>query len=185
MDLDLTPEQELLRETVRGVCARHAGPEIVRQMEDDPIGYPEKFWLQLAELGLLGLTLPEVWGGSGMSMLDAAVVYQELGRALAPSPHFVSSVMSGGVLALAGSEAQKAEWLPRLATGGQRAFLHHVLHPEPALDDDEAVRLLHHHANEAGGGLQAVAIEGLHDVVLRLHHGQCAHGLAAMLDAVA
>lgn len=86
-------------------------------MEDDPVGYPEKFWLQLAELGLLGLTLPEAWGGSGMSMLDAAVVYQELGRALAPSPHFVSSVMSGGVIAHAGTDEQCATWLPAIAAG--------------------------------------------------------------------
>jgi alkylation response protein AidB-like acyl-CoA dehydrogenase len=117
MDLDLTPEQELLRDTVRGVCAKHAGIEVVRQMEDDPAGYPEKFWLQLAELGLLGLTLPETRGGSGMSMLDAAIVYQEFGRALAPSPHFVSSVMSGGVLARAGTDEQRNAWLPRLAAG--------------------------------------------------------------------
>jgi alkylation response protein AidB-like acyl-CoA dehydrogenase len=117
MDLDLTAEQELLRETVRGVCARHAGLTVVRQMEDDPLGYPEKFWLQLAELGLLGLTLPEDWGGSGMSMLDAVVVYQELGRALAPSPHFVSSVVSGSAIALAGSEQQRQEWLPRISAG--------------------------------------------------------------------
>src|SRR4051812_10350368 len=102
MDLDFTPEQLLLRDTVRGVCARHAGLDVVRQLEDDPIGYPEKFWVQLSELGLTGLTIAEEWGGSGMSMLDAAIVYQELGRALAPSPHFVSSVMSGGVLAAAG-----------------------------------------------------------------------------------
>jgi alkylation response protein AidB-like acyl-CoA dehydrogenase len=117
MDLDLTPEQELLRDTVRGLCARHAGLDVVRQLEDDPAGYPEKFWLQLAELGLLGLTIPEAWGGSGMSMLDAAVVYQELGRALAPSPHFVSSVMSGGVLARAGREEQRRRWLPAIASG--------------------------------------------------------------------
>jgi alkylation response protein AidB-like acyl-CoA dehydrogenase len=117
MDLDFTPEQELLRDTVAGVCARHANLEVVRELEDDPLGYPEKFWHQLAELGLLGLTLPEEHGGSGMSMLDAMVVYHELGRALAPSPHFVSSVMSGGVLALAGNDAQQREWLPRLATG--------------------------------------------------------------------
>jgi alkylation response protein AidB-like acyl-CoA dehydrogenase len=86
-------------------------------MEDDPVGYPEKFWLQLAELGLLGMTLPEEWGGSGMSMLDAVVVYQELGRALAPSPHFVSSVISGSVIAKAGSDAQRQEWLARLSSG--------------------------------------------------------------------
>ena len=117
MDLDLTPEQELLRDTVRGVCTKHAGLDVVRQMEDDPIGYPEKFWLQAAELGLLGLTLPEAWGGSGMSMLDAVVVYQELGRALAPSPHFVSSVISGGVIARTGTDDQRTARLPAIAAG--------------------------------------------------------------------
>ena len=99
------------------MCARHCGLDVVRQMEDDPIGYSDKFWQQLAELGLLGMTLPEEYGGSGMTMLDAVVVYTELGRALAPSPHFVSSVMSGGVLARAGSDAQQAEWLPRISSG--------------------------------------------------------------------
>jgi alkylation response protein AidB-like acyl-CoA dehydrogenase len=117
MDLDFTPEQDMLREAVAGVCARHCGLDVVRAMEDDPIGYSEKFWEQLAELGLLGMTLPEEHGGSGMSMLDAIVVYTELGRALAPSPHFVSSVMSGGVLALAGSPAQQSEWLPTIGAG--------------------------------------------------------------------
>jgi alkylation response protein AidB-like acyl-CoA dehydrogenase len=117
MDLDFTPEQEMLREAVAGVCARHCGLDVVRQMEDDPIGYSDKFWQQLADLGLLGMTLPEEHGGSGMTMLDAVVVYTELGRALAPSPHFVSSVMSGGVLARAGSDAQRAEWLPRISSG--------------------------------------------------------------------
>jgi alkylation response protein AidB-like acyl-CoA dehydrogenase len=117
MDLDFTPEQDMLREAVAGVTARYCGLDVVRQMEDDPIGYPDKFWEQLAELGLLGMTLPEEHGGSGMTMLDGVVVYTELGRALAPSPHFVSSVMSGGVLALAGSPAQQAEWLPQIAAG--------------------------------------------------------------------
>src|SRR4029077_19603105 len=117
MDLDFTPDQEMLHEAVAGVCARHSGLDVVRQMEDDPIGYSDKFWQQLAELGLLGMTLPEEHGGSGMTMLDAVVVYTELGRALAPSPHFVSSVMSGGVRARAGSDAQRAEWLPRISSG--------------------------------------------------------------------
>jgi alkylation response protein AidB-like acyl-CoA dehydrogenase len=117
MDLDFTPEQEMLRDAVAGVCARYSGLDVVRQMEDDPIGYSDKFWQQLGELGLLGMTLPEEHGGSGMTMLDAVVVYTELGRALAPSPHFVSSVMSGGVLARAGSDAQRTEWLPRISSG--------------------------------------------------------------------
>ena len=117
MELEFTPEQELLRETVRGVCGRHSGLDVVRRLEDDPHGYADDFWGQLGELGLIGLTLPEKWGGSGMSMLDAAVVYEELGRAQAPCPHFVSSVMSGGVLALAGTDEQREQWLPRIACG--------------------------------------------------------------------
>jgi len=76
MDLELTEEQQLLRETVRGLCARHAGLDVVRQLENDAVGYPEKFWLQLGEAGLLDL--------NELSMLDAVVMYQELGRALAP-----------------------------------------------------------------------------------------------------
>ena len=117
MELELNDEQELLRDTVRGLCQRHAGLDVVRAMEDDPIGYPDKFWAALAESGVLGLTLPEELGGSGMSMVDAAVVYVELGRALSPSPHFVSVVLSGGAILAAGSDAQKQAWLPRLASG--------------------------------------------------------------------
>jgi alkylation response protein AidB-like acyl-CoA dehydrogenase len=63
------------------------------------------------------MLLPEQYGGSEMSMLDGVVVYQELGRALAPSPHFVSSVMGAGVILAAGSDAQKEEWLPRISAG--------------------------------------------------------------------
>jgi alkylation response protein AidB-like acyl-CoA dehydrogenase len=117
VDLDLTPEQEMLRESVRGMCARHAPLSVVRQLEDDPVGYPTAFWDQLAEAGLLGMTIPESFGGSGMSMLDAAIVYQELGRALAPSPHLASCVLGAGAIATGASTAQKEEWLPRIATG--------------------------------------------------------------------
>jgi alkylation response protein AidB-like acyl-CoA dehydrogenase len=117
MDLDFTPEQEMLREAVAGVCARYAGLDVVRAMENDPVGYPDKLWEQLAELGLLGMTLPEEYGGSAMTMLDATVVYTEFGRALAPSPHFVSSVMAAGVIMRAGSEQQRDAWLPAIAAG--------------------------------------------------------------------
>jgi len=117
MDLDLTEEQEMLREMVRGVCAEYAPLEVVRKLEDDPVGYPPAFWKQLGELGLLGLTLPEKYGGAGQSALESAIVYEELGRSLSPSPHFVSSVLSGGALALAGSEEQKNAWLAKIASG--------------------------------------------------------------------
>jgi len=117
MDLDFSEEQNMLREMVRGLCEEHCPLEVVRRMEDDPTGYPEGFWKQLGELGLLGILIPEAHGGSQQSMLEATILYEELGRALAPSPHFVSCVMGAGVLARAGSEDQQREWLPRIATG--------------------------------------------------------------------
>ncbi|MCE2392267.1 MAG: acyl-CoA/acyl-ACP dehydrogenase [Proteobacteria bacterium] len=117
MDLDFSEEQDMLREMVRGVCNEYAPIETVRELEDDPIGYPAEFWGQLGELGLLGVLIPESYGGSGQNLLEAAIAYEEFGRTLAPSPHFQSAVMGAGVLLEAGSEEQKAEWLPRIASG--------------------------------------------------------------------
>jgi alkylation response protein AidB-like acyl-CoA dehydrogenase len=117
MDLDFSAEQDMLRETVRGVCEKYSTVEIVRSMEDDPVGYPKDLWQQLAELGLLGLLLPEEYGGTGFGMVDAAVVYEELGRALAPTPHFVSSVLGATAILNAGSDEQKSDLLPRIAGG--------------------------------------------------------------------
>ncbi len=117
LDLQFSPEQEMLRETVRGVCASTSPLPVVRELEDDSIGYSPELWKQLAHLDLIGLQLPEEFGGSGMSAVESVVVYEEFGRSLAPSPHFVSSILSGGVLARAGSQDQKEEWLPRLVTG--------------------------------------------------------------------
>jgi len=117
LDLDFSPEQEMLRETVRDVLAKHCPLSVVRQMEDDPVGYPPELWQQLGALDLIGLLLPEEWGGSGMTLVEGVALYQELGRALAPTPHFVSAVLSGGVLAAAGSDGQKEAWLPGIASG--------------------------------------------------------------------
>jgi alkylation response protein AidB-like acyl-CoA dehydrogenase len=117
VELDRTEEQEMLREMVRGVCSSYASLETVRALEDDPIGYPTELWKQLGELDLIGLTVPSEYGGSGMTTVEGAVVYEALGRALAPSPHFVSAVMGAGVLLRAGSDEQKQTWLPRLASG--------------------------------------------------------------------
>ncbi len=117
MDLDFSEEQQVLRDMVRGLCAEYSPLEAVRACEDDATGYPEDFWKQLGELGLLGILIPETCGGSGQTLLEAAVVYEEFGRSLAPSPHFASAVIGAGALLGAGSDAQKAEWLPKIASG--------------------------------------------------------------------
>jgi alkylation response protein AidB-like acyl-CoA dehydrogenase len=117
LDLDFDQEQELLRQTVRDVLGRYCPLDVVRQIEDDVVGYPVPLWEQLGELDLIGLLLPEEYGGSGMTLIEGVALYEELGRALAPTPHFVSAVMSGGVLAAAGSDAQKDRWLRPVAAG--------------------------------------------------------------------
>jgi len=117
LDLTFTPEQEMLRETVRGVVATTSPLAVVRELEDDPLGYSPELWKQLAHLDLIGLQLPEAYGGSGMTTLESVVVYEEFGRSLAPSPHFVSSILSGGALARSGSAEQKQAWLPGIVSG--------------------------------------------------------------------
>jgi alkylation response protein AidB-like acyl-CoA dehydrogenase len=117
LDLDFDQEQELLRQTVRELLAKHCSLDVVRAMEDEPVGYPPALWTQLGELDLIGLLLPEEYGGSGMTLIEGVALYEELGRALAPTPHFVSAVLSGGVLAETGSETQKDQWLQRVASG--------------------------------------------------------------------
>ncbi len=117
LDLDFGPEQEMLRDTVRGVLSSACPLPTVRELEDDPIGYPPELWSQLAKLDLIGLLLPEEHGGSGMSLLEGVVLYEELGRALAPTPHFASAVVGGGALARAGSPDQRARLLPGVVSG--------------------------------------------------------------------
>ena len=129
MDLDLNDEQQMLQGMVRDLCANLSSPEAVRKLEDDPVGYDEQFWRQLAELDLLGLLLPEAHGGSGMSLIEGVVVFTEIGRALAPSPLFVSSVLCGGVLAASDNADARDEWLPQIARG-QAVFSAAWLEPE-------------------------------------------------------
>ncbi len=118
MDLDFSEEQQMIVDMTRGMLGEHSSIEIVRKTEDDPKGYPDVLWKQMGELGLSGLMIPEHYGGGGQTLVEAAMVYEELGRAMAPVPHFVSCVMSAGVLLRAGSDEQKTRWLNAIATGG-------------------------------------------------------------------
>lgn len=117
LNLDFSEEQDMLRDMVRGVCAQLSPLEKVRELEDDADGVARELWEQLGELGITGLMLPEEYGGSGMSLIEGVVVYEELGRSLAPVPHFVSSVLSAGAILRGGSDEQKAALLPGLAGG--------------------------------------------------------------------
>ena len=85
LDLEFDQEQEMLRQTVRDVLARHCPLERgARRWRTTPSATRPTLWTQLGELDLIGLLLPEEYGGSGMSLVEGVVLYEELGRALAP-----------------------------------------------------------------------------------------------------
>ena len=117
MDLDFSEEQRLLRETLRGLCGEHVDGARLRAGERDPAGFDGAFWAALAGLGVTGLRIPEVYGGSGLGMLEAAIVQEELGRCLAPSPLAPSAFFAARLVQLAGDPAQQRVWLPGIAAG--------------------------------------------------------------------
>lgn len=117
LDLEFTEEQEMLRAMVRGLCAELSPLSRVRELEDDPDGVARDLWERFGELGLCGLMGPEESGGSGMSLIDGVVLYEELGRSLAPIPHFTSCVMAAAAVVEAGTRAQCDELLGGIASG--------------------------------------------------------------------
>ncbi|MBS0306103.1 MAG: acyl-CoA/acyl-ACP dehydrogenase [Proteobacteria bacterium] len=119
MDLKFTDEQNMLRDMARNLCTDHSTVAVVRKMENDPIGVPAELWAQMQQTGLLGIRISEAHGGMGMSLLDAAVVFDEFGRHLAPGPYFESSIMSAGAIVHAGAGSAHAELLAAIAKGEQ------------------------------------------------------------------
>lgn len=117
MQLAFSEEQIALRDMLRSLCAELCPLETVREMEDDPKGIPPSLWKQLGELGLLGALVPEAHGGSEQGMLEAVILHEELGRALAPTPAFESGVVAVSALLAAGDEAAQRAWLPGIASG--------------------------------------------------------------------
>jgi len=119
MDFGWTPEQELLRSTARDVLAACASPAQVRTMIAGP-GLGDADWRRIAALGWPGLLLDEAHGGAGLTMVELAVVLEEMGRAVFPGP-FLGTVLAADAIASAGTDAQRDRWLPALADGRLRA----------------------------------------------------------------
>jgi alkylation response protein AidB-like acyl-CoA dehydrogenase len=119
MYFDLNDEQQAIRETARELLASRFKSERIRELAASPEGTDPSGWAEMAELGWPGLALPEEWGGQGLGAVELAVLFEEMGSALAPSPLF-SNTAVGLALAAAGSEAQKESHLRPLAEGSRR-----------------------------------------------------------------
>jgi alkylation response protein AidB-like acyl-CoA dehydrogenase len=123
MNFGFNEEQELLRNTARKFFENECPSDTVRKLMETPEGMSAELWKKLAEQGWLGLIFPEPYDGMALGLVDLVVLMEEMGRAVAPGPYF-STVLLGGLAILeAGSDAQKKEWLPKIAAGDKRVAL--------------------------------------------------------------
>ncbi len=117
MNFDFTDEQKQMRDAARKFLSEKCPPKAVRVVLDGKEPYDRELWKGLAEMGFLGVAIPEKFGGAGAGHLELCVIAEEMGRALAPVPFSSTVYLAAEALLLAGSEAQKQKWLPKIATG--------------------------------------------------------------------
>ncbi|WP_420967421.1 acyl-CoA dehydrogenase family protein [Bradyrhizobium sp. B120] len=125
MALVLTEEQSMLRDSTRGLISDKAPVAHLRALRDskDSTGFSRELWKTFAEMGFSGLLVPDQFGGSGLGCVEAGIVMEEIGRTLMPSPFLATSVLAASALSRGGSEAQKAQHLPKIADGSLLAAL--------------------------------------------------------------
>lgn len=117
MNFDLSDEQKMLAEAARGLLTERSSYDRLRMLIDSGLDWDDALWSELATMGFLGANIPEEFGGVGLTELDLGVISEELGRANAAVPFFSSIVLAADAIRLAGSDEQKARWLPQLASG--------------------------------------------------------------------
>jgi len=122
MYFGLTDEQKLLQATLRDFAARALPPPERRRLFEAGTGLDAELWSAAAEVGLVGLGLPQRFGGAGAPLLDVALAFEVLGEAALPGP-FLGHALASLAIALGGSDAQRERWLPRLAAGEAVAAL--------------------------------------------------------------
>jgi alkylation response protein AidB-like acyl-CoA dehydrogenase len=119
MYFDLTDEQQAIKATARDFLASRFKSERLREIAASDDGFDAAGWGEMAELGWTGLAVPEEWGGQGLGIVDLAVLFEEMGYALAPSPLF-SNTVAGLALTLCGSDDLRERYLRPLAAGEVR-----------------------------------------------------------------
>jgi alkylation response protein AidB-like acyl-CoA dehydrogenase len=117
MEFAFSEEQEMLRKAARDFLTERCPKTLVKEMEASEQGYLPELWHEMAGLGWMGLAFPEEYGGEGMSFLDLAVLLEEIGRACLPAPFFSTVVLGGLTILDIGNEAQREEYLPKIASG--------------------------------------------------------------------
>lgn len=166
MDFDLSEEQRMLQESVERLIGERYDFEHRKSYTREGPGFGKAMWNQYADLGLLGLPFAERYGGSGGGAIETMIVMQAFGRGLVLEPYLATVVLGGGLISLAGSEAQRSAILPRIASG---ELLLAFAHSEP-----QARYELSDVACKAKRGADGWIIDGRKSFVM---HGDCADQL--------
>ena len=154
MNFTYDEEQQALREAVRALVGRsYADFENRRRTVAEEPGFDEKLWARLAEMGVLGLPFAEEYGGMGAGPVEVGIVAQELGRVVAPEPFLTAVVLSGGVVAAAGTEEQRAVVLEAVASG---EVVLAFAHAEPGARWADTATAVTAHGSGAGWTLSGV-----------------------------
>lgn len=117
MEFALSQDQRMLQDSLRKALGAESTMARVRAAVDGAAAMSPEVWRTLCDLGVPALLVPEEHGGLGLTLLDAAIAAEELGRTAAPVPFMGSAVLAPLALQMAGSAEQQAEWLPRIAAG--------------------------------------------------------------------
>ncbi|MEM9726184.1 MAG: acyl-CoA dehydrogenase family protein [Pseudomonadota bacterium] len=117
MDFDFSDDQKEMRAQARRFLEENCPPAKARAVMESDATHDATLWKKIADLGWLGTAVPEAHGGVGLGHEELCVLAEEIGRAIAPVPFNSSVYLATEALLIAGSEAQKAEWLPKLASG--------------------------------------------------------------------
>lgn len=159
MDFDYTDEQRLLADNVERLMREHCGDAARRAIRAGAEGWSRELWARYGDMGLLALPFPETDGGIGGSAVETMIVMEAFGQGVTTEPYLASIILAGGLVAEAGSAAQRARLLPGIMDGGRLAAF--------ALDDGPR-------AVSARRDGTAWVIAGVKRLVL---HGDAADGL--------
>ena len=125
MDLNLTDEQRLLRESAERFVAESYDADHRRKMVNDPRGFSPEVWKQFAELGWLALPIAEEFDGLGGGAVEIGILMEAFGRGLVSEPYVATIVLGAGLVERCGSTAQKQARLPKVADGTLKLALAH------------------------------------------------------------
>lgn len=117
MDLDFTPEQEMLRKSISELLNKECPYDRVKEIEESDIGYAPDIWKKMAKLGWLEINIPEAYGGLGDPFINTAIIMEEIGKKAFPSPYFSTAVWGSLILAEGASHTQKKALFPEIAKG--------------------------------------------------------------------